>query len=90
MSWWVYEGLRRNKMLHFEVIPLINIGQHCCGKTNSATDSATFDRKDSENTNIAIVQLTHSANVDRKGQSSWSDAATRCTNEGDLRLAVIT
>jgi len=26
----------------------------------------------------------------RKGQSSWSDAATRCTNEGDLRLAVIT
>ena len=27
---------------------------------------------------------------DRKGQSSWSDAATRCTNEGDLRLAVIT
>lgn len=26
----------------------------------------------------------------RKGQTSWSDAATRCTNEGDLRLAVIT
>merc|ERR1712010_101818 len=60
-----------------------------CGHWNSAectcsSSDATCPggyTMDSDGTKCYIV---------RKGQSSWSDAATRCTNEGDLRLAVIT
>merc|ERR1712013_123756 len=60
-----------------------------CGQWNAAectcsSSDATCPggyTKDSDGTKCYIL---------RKGQSSWSDAATRCTNEGDLRLAVIT
>ena len=39
---------------------------------------------------IMMIMIMIMMICNRKGQSSWSDAATRCTNEGDLRLAVIT
>jgi len=52
----------------------------CTCSSSDATCPGGYT-KDSDGTKCYIL---------RKGQSSWEDAKTRCTNEGDLRLAVIT
>ena len=99
MSWWLHNGCGWTEVLHFEVKIII---MSCYNFISiDGVDNDDDDANDDEETwdLTATLQLLCRQEPDfvppvfffpRKGQSSWSDANSRCQSEGDDSLAIIT
>ena len=87
---WIHNGCWWTKVLHSEVSMMIKHHQYPWTKVivlKGLTDQVMFYF-------VFLLQERSNANIwywfCRKGQTSWSDANTRCQSEGDDSLAIIT
>ena len=87
---WIHNGCWWTKVLHSEVSMMIRHHQYPWTKVivlKGLTDQVVFYF-------VFLLQERSNANIwywfCRKGQTSWSDANTRCQSEGDDSLAIIT